>query len=353
MPRLIAFTQSGFDPASRFRLIQFIPHLQRAGWSVDHRSNRPDRQWRSNLSLRAARAIHYRCGRALMKLNRIRDLAASRRFDAAFINRDLAAEGKLFQTVFFPLLHRAVFDFDDAIFVGDRELIIRRMCKAAFWVTPGNKYLADYAAHFTDRITVIPTVIDTDRYVARNYQRDPAPSVLRVGWSGSDQSIGSTLVPHLPMLEALQRQTNFELVVITNTKPSISSKHLRWRFVPWRADQEEGLEGLFDIGIMPLIDDAFQKGKCGLKLLQYMASGLPAVASPVGVNTEILEHRSTGILASTDREWHEALRCLLSNPQLRQQMGEAARLRCENHYSVKRWLPVLLQLFEKVRSKQF
>lgn len=352
MPKLIAFTQSAFDPASRFRLVQFIPHLEKAGWSVDHRANRPDRQWRSSLPFRGARAIHYRCGRAVMKVNRVLDLVASGRCDAAFINRDLAAEGRLFQQVFVSLLRRAVFDFDDAIYVGNREAIVQRMCEEAFWVTPGNKYLADYAGQFTDRVTIIPTVIDTDRYKPRNYQK-PCGSrhVLRVGWSGSDQSIGSTLVPYLPMLEALQQECDFELVVITNSKPALPTATLRWRFVPWQAEQEQRLETLFDIGIMPLVDDTFQKGKCGLKLLQYMASGLPSVASPVGVNTEIIKHHETGLLARGDREWHDALRCLLNNPEIRRQMGESGRLRCETEYSVKRWVPVLVKLFERIQNR--
>src|SRR5690606_30410802 len=151
--------QSAVDPASRFRSIQFIPHLEKAGWRVDHRPNRPDRLWQSPLKRRLARALHYRAGRAMMKFNRLLDSFAADDFDAIFVNRDFAAEGPLFEKVFRDVIRKAVFDFDDAIFIGRREKIVRWMCANAFWVTPGNEYLANYARQFTDCITIVPTVI--------------------------------------------------------------------------------------------------------------------------------------------------------------------------------------------------
>ncbi|MDB6027436.1 MAG: hypothetical protein JWM68_3659 [Verrucomicrobiales bacterium] len=353
MPKLLGITQSGYDPASRFRFIQFIPYLEKNGWQVEHRPNRPDRQWSSPLRSRLARALHYRAGRVLMKANRIVDLISSASYDVAFVNRDFAAEGALFQKMFLPLMRKAIFDFDDALFVGGREKLVRWMCANAFWVTPGNEYLADYARQFTNRVTIIPTVIDTECCRSRDYSMPAGrKGPVRIGWSGSDQSIGTTLVPHLPMLEALQRQTDFELVVITNTEPKLPTSSLRWKFVPWKAEDEASLHTKFDIGIMPLVDDAFQKGKCALKLLQYMAAGLPTVASPVGVNQNVLLHQITGFAARTDNEWHEGLTCLLKNPELRAAMGQAGRERCQQHYSVRRWLPVLLNLFEKIRVER-
>jgi glycosyltransferase involved in cell wall biosynthesis len=195
------------------------------------------------------------------------------------------------------------------------------MCERAAWVTPGNEYLAAYARQFTDRVTVVPTVVDTERYQPAFSQR---PGRLRIGWSGSDQSIDFTLVPYLEMIARLQREVAFELVVITNTRPRIATPGLGWSFLPWEEGTEvSGLQTL-DIGLMPLVDNAFQRGKCGLKLLQYMAVGVPAVASPVGVNQEIAVHGRTGFLASTEAEWKEAVLALARDGALRQRMGEAA-----------------------------
>ncbi len=350
-PKLMGITQSSFDPASWFRFVQLIPYLEKAGWQVDHRPNRPDRQWQSPLRSPLARALHYRMGRALMRWNRLRDLWDSRPCDAAFINRDLAGEGPLMQKLFRPLVERSVYDFDDAIFVGPRERQVRWMCANSCWVTPGNEYLAKYARRFTDRVTIIPTVIDTDLCRARSYEGAKTEGPVRVGWSGSDQSIGVTLVPNLPMLRALQKQVDFELVVITNTKPELAVPDLRWTFVPWRREDEPLLESKFDIGIMPLVDDAFQKGKCALKLLQYMAAGLPTVASPVGVNAEVVRPGATGMLATTEAEWHQALSRLILDPQARAAQGRGGRDLCVKEYSIRRWLPVLLGILETVRHE--
>ena len=115
--------------------------------------------------------------------------------------------------------------------------------------------------------------------------------------------------------------------------------------------QIEQLQKL-DIGIMPLQEDKFSRGKCGLKLLQYMAVGVPTVASPVGVNAEITDHGITGFSAQTEPEWHESLSTLIASYKLRASFGEAGRLRCEQHYSIKRWLPVLLEIFGEVSKKK-
>lgn len=351
MPKLLGITQSGYCPASRFRFIQFIPYLEKSGWQVDHRPNKPDRQWSSPLKMRLARGIHYRLGRGLMRVNRARDLMGVGRYDVIYVGRDLASEGRIFQSAFQHVMRKCVYDFDDAIFTGRKgEKIVRWLCQNAAWVTPGNEYLAEYARQFTDKITIIPTVVDTDYYVARKYDQAQDDKLLRIGWSGSDQSIGPTLLPYLPMLETLQRQSDFELVVITNTRPNLPSS-LRWRFIPWKKEEEASLHNKFDIGIMPLADDRFQKGKCALKLLQYMAAGLPTVASPVGANCEVVQHQRTGLLAANDGEWYSALKCLLQNHSLRAAMGSEGRNRCEQAYSIKRWLPVMMETFEKVRCQ--
>src|SRR3954453_17573906 len=125
------------------------------------------------------------------------------------------------------------------------------------------------------------------------------------------------------MLRQLQQKVDFELVVISNTKPHLPASDLRWRFVPWQAADEPFLEKQLDLGIMPLSDDAFQKGKCGLKLLQYMAAGLPTVASPVGVNAEIVQNGITGLLAQTGSDWHQALADLVGDEQKRAASGQA------------------------------
>ncbi len=349
MKRLLGFTQSAFDPAARFRFIQLIPHLRAASWEVTHRPNRPDRQWSSRLRPRMVRGLHYRAGRLLMKWNRLRDLRDADEFDVVFTNRDLAGPGLCLEKRLHRLNPRIVYDFDDTLFVGPNEPAVAWMCEHAAWVTPGNEYLAKFARQHTERVTVIPTIIDTDAYEPRP---NGANGHVRIGWSGSDQSIRTTLFPRLPMLERLQADVPFELVVITNTRPTLPVTNLHWSFVPWCAADEPALGRKFDIGIMPLEDDAIQRGKCGLKLLQYMAAGLPTVASPVGVNAVILQPGTTGYAARTETEWRDGLVTLIRDAGQRATFGQAARQRCVQDYSIRRWLPELLAILDRVQGMQ-
>jgi glycosyltransferase involved in cell wall biosynthesis len=352
MRTLLGFTQSAFDPASRVRFIQYIPTLQAAGWAVSHRPNRPDRQWNSPLKGRLARGLHYRAGRLLMKTNRLLDIRAAKDFDVVFVNRDLAGRGIRFEELLLRRNPRVVFDFDDAIFAFPKtEPMVRWMCQHAAWVTPGNEYLADYARRYTSRVTVVPTVIDTDRYSTHLRPDGGNGQPVRVGWSGSDQSIGATLAPCLELLAYAQQQLHFEFVVITNSRPKLPRTDLRWTFRPWSPDGEGELASELDVGIMPLVDDGFQRGKCGLKLLQYMAAGLPAVASPVGVNRQIVLQGRTGFLAETPDQWYQALRALVTSAALRTEMGAAGRERCLEEYSLNRWAPALFQLLDRVSQQ--
>ncbi len=351
MPRLLGFTTSAFDPASRVRFIQFIPHLKLLGWDVVHCPNVPDRQWSSKLRGKVPRVLHNRTSRLLMRWNRLRDIEQARSSDLVFVNRDLAGSGIFFEKRLLKRNARVIFDFDDAIFVGRNEPAVRWMCQNAAWVTPGNEYLAAYARRHSDKVTVIPTVIDTGRYLPKrsNTVTDALP---RVGWSGSDQSIRHTLFPFLPMLAEIQARCPFDMVIVTNSRPELPVSNFRWNFIPWSEENEATLASTMDIGIMPLRDDEFQRGKCGLKLLQYMAAGLPTVASPVGVNAEITQQHVTGFLAKNAREWTEALRVLLTSSDLRLQMGAAGHRRCVSDYSVECWIPRISALFHTVAKSQ-
>ncbi|MBS0206252.1 MAG: glycosyltransferase family 4 protein [Planctomycetes bacterium] len=343
MPRLMGCTHSLADPATRFRFLQYVPLLVEAGWQVSHRPNVPSRTWKPAAPFRWMRSIQRKSAVALRKLSRLRDLRDAARYDAIFINRDLLSGELWWEQQFFRKNPRVVFDFDDAIYLGEeRSRHIEWICRNAAWVTAGNESLAAFARQFSDRVTVLPTVVDVSQYACHPHDVKDRP--VRVGWMGSELSIQETLFPHLGMLARLQQRLPFEFVIISGSGPAVPETGLRFQFIPWSPDVEINVARQIDIGLMPLVDNEYQRGKCGLKLLQYMAAGIPAVATPLGVNRQIIRHGETGLLSTTDEEWFQSLSALIENAQMRCRIGLAGRAFCDEHYSLRRWFPEFLRI---------
>jgi glycosyltransferase involved in cell wall biosynthesis len=232
-----------------------------------------------------------------------------------------------------------VLDYDDAIFhnydqhhsflvryfLGQR---IDKIMKDASLVIVGNTYLEKRAIDSgAKKVKIIPTVIDLKKYPTqiRTIKNDGIP---RIAWIGSPSTI--KYIKHINRpLALLSKKIDFKLRIINNI--SICIDDVDVEFIPWTEETEVFSLYSCDIGIMPLFDSAWERGKCGYKLIQYMACGLPVVASPVGVNAEIVR-KENGYLAATENDWIEALGKLLSNPNLRKKMGEAGRKQVEEEY---------------------
>jgi glycosyltransferase involved in cell wall biosynthesis len=209
-------------------------------------------------------------------------------------------------------------------------------------VMAGNSYLAEYARQVNANVTIVPTTIDTEKYAVRTEAHES--ELPTIGWTGSFST-----VQHLDTLRSalqkLAKQTKFRLRVIGT--PTYKLDGLDVEAMPWRADTElEDLHAI-DIGVMPLPDDAWSKGKCGLKALQFMALGIPTVCSPVGVNTEIIQDGENGFIASSEDEWVEKLGRLVHSAELRRQLGRAGRRTVEAKYSANVQAP---RVFELLRS---
>lgn len=349
--RLIAYVHALDDPAGRFRIGQYVPRLQSAGWEVSLRPRRPQRPWITPWRHAVLASAHRRAATLLRRVNRLRDIRAAGSFDAVFLNRDLLEGSFAYEERLFRRNPRVVFDFDDAIFSGGKEGHIGRICERAAWVTAGNDHLAAFARRFTPRVSVVPTAIDVGLYSAGPSDAATAGRPLRVGWLGSGLSIAETLHPHVGMLAELQRDLGFEFVIVSRPRPDPPRHGLRWSYVEWSPAEETRIAERFDIGIMPLVDEPFQRGKCGCKLLQYMAAGLPAVASPVGVNRELLGAGTRGLAASTPAEWRVALATLMGDAGLRARLGTAGRRFVAERFSVDRWFPELLAVIEGVSRR--
>ena len=346
--RLIAYVHGTLNPAARFRIGQYIPMLALAGWQVSMRPQRPERPWDIDFGHALASAPAQRIGTWLRRLNRRRDIDDADRFDCVFQNRDLLEGRFKYEERLVRRNPRIIFDFDDAIYLGAKAEHVGRVCAGAAWVAAGNEELASFARLHTSRVTVIPTVVDHALYPPPPPAIASGKGAVRVGWLGSPLSIEQTLYPFLPTLSELQKVLRFEFVIMTAPKPVLPSGDLRWRFVPWTPHGETQVASHFDIGVMPLVDNPYQRGKCGCKLLQYMAAGLPAVASPVGINASLLGEGTRGLAASTNDEWKESLATLIRDAELRRAMGTSGRAFVRDHYSVQRWYPTLRELIEQV-----
>lgn len=260
---------------------------------------------------------------------------------------------------FMPAGVPVVSDYDDAIFhrydLHSRQEVrwllarkIDRVMATSHLVTAGNAYLAGRARSAgSPLVQIVPTVVDTQSYVVAPPR--PSEAKRRIGWIGSPSTWTAYMVPILPCLTSAAIEHGARLAVI-GAGIAAPDHHLIDHF-PWSEETEVERIHDMDIGIMPLTDTPWARGKCGYKLIQYMACGLPVVASPVGVNTEIVEHGVNGFLASTEEEWRTALGTLLSDPDLRARMGAQGRRKVEREYSLSIWGPKVAGMLRDIAAR--
>jgi len=345
LPSLLALTQSNFDPASRFRIMQWLPFLEALGWDISHRPNRPPR-YRRRPAGDLAERLSFLGARSRRRLHRRLDIRAAAETDLVWLNRDMLEGDPRWERRLLQANPRMVYDVDDAVYMTDRRRHFAEVCAAAALVIVGNETLAAEARRHSGRVAIVPTVIDTAQYRVATPARQSGDAV-RLGWCGSDLSIRQTLLPALPMLASLQRRLGFSFTIMSRPRPELPVGGPRWDYVEWSPEYETRLGDWFDIGIMPLADEPYLQAKCGCKLLQYMACGLPAIASPVGVNAVFMDASGAGFAATDPASWEEAI-VRLADPKLRGDLGRRGRAWCEAETSVDRWLPTLDRLLRDV-----
>ena len=351
MIRVLGLSLYGPKAAShRVRLSQFQPGLAAAGIDLQIQSLLDDAYLLRTFagespSLRALFAAYGR---------RLQALFQADRFDLAIVHCELFPflpgwlERQLLQIPF-------IYDCDDPFFLKYRTGRLRllqpllgakadRLMEAAVAVTAGNAGLADHARRFNSNVAVLPSVVDTVQFrtaAPRPAERSGGP--FTVGWIGSPST-----APYLELLveplQQLARERYVRLLVVGGPAPAIAGVEVIEQ--PWNLEQEVSLIQQFDVGVMPLPDTAWTRGKCAYKLIQCMASGIPVLASPVGANLDVVP-LECGLLAKNPDEWLAAFRRLAADPELRQQMGEASRHWVERRYSLSSALPVLTDVIQR------
>lgn len=340
MTRVVALVPypTGRAPGQRYRIEQWAPVLRQYGVHI---------RFSPFLSSRGMDVL-YQDGHLGTKvretvegyLRRVSEIVRSSSADVIFVYREAALLGPAWIERLLALGRPLVFDFDDAIYLGDTSRAnawaqrlkprtkAATICRIARHVTVGNEFLSRFAMNHTRDVTVIPSTIDTELYEMRPSGQNSVPVV---GWTGSATTV-RYLAALAPALRRLREKREFDMRVIGG---GIKIEGLAVHSIPWRCETEvEDLRGL-DVGLMPLPDDEWSQGKCGLKALQYMALGVPPVVSPVGVNGEIVRDGVNGFHARSEDEWIDRIALLLEDESLRQSLGREARRTVEEAYSTR------------------
>lgn len=352
--RLLAIVPSVYDisPGQRYRLEQWEPYLRRLGVEITYAAFE-DPELSATLHQRGhvARKMYLiakAIGRRAAVIRSLRD------YDVIYVFREAALFGP---PIFERLVSRSgvptIFDFDDALFVpyvspthGYLSYLkfpakTKTICRLATHVIAGNRYLADYARQTNPNVSIVPTTIDTEKYQV--VPRSHISHTPVIGWTGTFST-----VQHLDTiagaLKRLAKKEHFRLVVIGPPVYKIDGVDVE--AVKWRSATEVSDLRQIDIGIMPLPDESWTRGKCGCKALQYMALAIPTVCSPVGVNAEIIQDGVNGFLATTEDEWVVMLTRLLHDPALRARLGAAGRETVETKYSATVQAPRVYEILQ-------
>lgn len=347
------------SPGQRFRFEQYLQYLGQNGYECEMSyllNAKEDKAFYAKGNYFKKVFIY-----AKTLLKRTGDWMKMNRYDIIFIFRDALMTGStFFEKRFARSKAKLIFDFDDAIWLqnvseANKKLSFLKnaektgtIIQLSDLVFAGNQYLSDYAAGFNKNIVIVPTTIDTAIY--QPIKKENKSDVVCIGWSGSFSTIQHFALA-IPALKRIKDKYGDKVKFKIIGDATYYCKELDTQGVAWKAATE--LEDLseIDIGVMPLPDDEWAKGKCGLKGLQYMALAIPTLMSPVGVNTEIIKAGVNGYLPNTEDEWVATISQLIDNKDLRRRVGDAGRQTVVDSYSVEAWKGKYLEYFNRLTQK--
>lgn len=309
--------------SSRIRALAYIPMLEETGdWKVCHYSRAPEKK----------KGLGGMVSFALVK----RLYTLKRYWLIAFYPWELIFAQRIFLSPAILLIIKwrripLVYDFDDAIYLGRGYKPTANMVKNADSVIVSSNELEGFCARLDKNVIIVPSPIDSDRFIKKVINPDVSSRSFTIGWIGSPWT-ESYLEEVAEALRVVFREEHFKLLLI-GASEKFNLEGVEIEKVPWSYQKEIEQLHRIDIGIMPLFNDEWSRGKGGYKLYQYMATGLPVVASPVGINTSIVDHGRTGFLAGTAEEWAKYLILLGKDLNLRKEMGKEGRRKVEADYS--------------------
>jgi len=340
-------------PSQRFRVEAYFDILKANGieYSVD--TFLSDKAWnvlyKKGSSIAKAIAVLQGFGRRLKLV-----LTEGSRYDYVFVHREASPIGPpIFEYLIARVLNKKIlYDFDDAIWIpnttAENKIVgwvkafwkVKHICKWSYKVAGGNNFLCAFARQYADTVVLLPTCVDVVN--KHNRLKEQETEHIVIGWTGSHSTM-FYLDEIVPVLKKIIVECNVALVIISNKPPNFVLPNMT--YLPWSEESEIADLSRLHIGLMPLANDAWSEGKCGFKLIQYMALGIPVVASPAGVNKDIVEKGISGFLCTSQEEWYEALKRLILDAGLRSYMGTKGREKIISDYSIQANAGSFLGLF--------
>ncbi len=331
MLKVAAITGGAIVPSARFRVRQYIPSLVKEGVMVEEMYPHfgkypPEDKW-----LRPLWA-----GATLLEM--IPKVIKSHDYDVVLLQREMLST---FVTLESLTKKPRVLDVDDAIFLLRNCGFARKLAQMSDQVVCGNTYLANWFGKWNRNVTVLPTAVDTERYVPLA-SRGQSENGKVIGWIGTSGNLKYVYAIEATLAKVMETQPNVKIRIVCDQMPKFRLIDMnRCEFVRWSENIEvENIQSM-DVGIMPLEDSEWGRGKCSFKMLQYMSCGLPLVASPVGMNAEVLAMGNVGIGASTQEQWLDALIALLDSASMRLDMGAVGRRVAVESFSIHALAPRL------------
>jgi glycosyltransferase involved in cell wall biosynthesis len=359
--RILFFTNLPTSLASsRIRVGQYLPLFDRAGTAYTAMHYAPSTRFLTSTATGGLRRLREQAHK-LAALFRV--LAAAPNYDIVFLQKTVPPI--IFQRLVRQRNCNIVFDFDDAVFTLPADSRVppsvharhRRKLEHILGISSctivGNSYLAEYARRFNANVFVVPSAVDCSRF--RPLGRTRGQQQFIVGWCGT----GEQHLPHISLLMEPLERIGREYPIVFRLIGSMGSRKIQEAFararhysveiVDWVDPQDIAVEiAQFDIGVMPLVDDEWARGKCGYKALEYMACGIPTICSPVGINRDIVRDGENGFLASDSDEWTDKLKRLVEDQALRLTLGKRGRQTVEQGYSLESCFAKLHEVLLKV-----
>jgi glycosyltransferase involved in cell wall biosynthesis len=341
MLEVVALTSGADTPSSRFRVRQYVGALSERGILVDERVPFFSK-YASSTNPALAKLVT--AGKVAARLP---GLAASRRADVTWLERELVAG----RATLAGLAGRPrIFDVDDALWLDGRAGFSERIASHCDGVLAGNSFLAEHYRNFAPKVWVVPTCVDTEVWVPRS--APPTGREWTIGWTGSSSTLPYLTALEEPLAEFLAARSAARLLVVSNRPPNFRRlSKVEFRFEKWSAAAEVDLVQRMDVGLMPLPDSDWARGKCALKMLLYMAVGIPVIVSPVGVSAEILAKGEVGLAAASPGDWFRALSQLFEDREAASRMGQEGRRVVERFYSVSENAELLARIFREVAAQ--